>query len=157
MKLPLKAVTVLSTLALLFLCQPMHGQSASKPAAAGEQQRSELEGKWEGTEVGREAKGKVTLTVSGNSIDFHGADKREWYKATFTLPAGTEPKQLHGTITESPMPEFVGKTGISIYKIEDGTLTLTGRKPGNPEAPKEFKGEADTRTFVLKKVADQKR
>lgn len=155
MNLPLKTAIVFATLALSLPDNPAYSQETSKPAASAKQEKTELEGTWEGTEMGREAKGKVTMIVSGNSIDFRGADKREWYKATFTLPSGTEPKQLHGVMTESPLPEFVGKKAVSIYKVEDGTLTLAGRKPGNPEIPKEFQGE-DTRTFVLKKVKASK-
>lgn len=156
MKYPLNAAIVFATLVLSLPCQPAHGQDAPKPASSTKQQLTELEGTWEGTEVGREARGKATLKVTGKSLEFRGADKREWYKATITLPAGTDPKQLHGKITESPLPEFTGKTAVSIYKIENGTLTLVGREPGNTEVPKKFEGEADTRTFVFKKAAAKK-
>lgn len=114
-----------------------------------------LQGKWEGVEVGREAEGKCTMTVAGNAIHFQGSNKNEWYKTTFTLPAGTDPKQLHATITECPAPDFVGRSSFSIYKLEEGKLTLVGHRPGAPDAPKSFEGDAESRTFVFEPTQHQ--
>ncbi len=139
-------------LSILTLCSLLCAQETV--AAGGEQQ--ELEGKWEGVEVGHETDGKCTMTVSGSSIHFQGANKNEWYKATFALPPGTDPKQLRATIKECPSPDLVGKTSLAIYKIRDGALTLTGYKPGTSGAPKGFIGDADSRTFAFKKVGVQK-
>jgi hypothetical protein len=61
------------------------------------------------------------MTITGNSIHFQGSNKKEWYKATVMLPAGTDPRQLRGTITDCPQPDYVGKVAIAIFKIEDGT------------------------------------
>jgi hypothetical protein len=36
------------------------------------------------------------------------------------------------------LPQFVGKTSLAIYKLEDGTLTLTSNPPGKGEAPSAF-------------------
>ena len=91
------------------------------------------------------------MTITGNSIHFQGSTKDEWYKATFTLRTEASPKQLVAKITECSAPEFVGKSSYAIYKIEDGTLTLAGREPGSPDAPKSFGDDAGARRFVLKK------
>ena len=96
------------------------------------------------------------MRITGNSIHFQGANKDEWYKATFTLPTGTDPKQLLGTITECHSPDFVRKSSFAIYKIEGGTLTLVGHKPGVPDAPKGFEGDATSRSFTFKKAEPQK-
>jgi uncharacterized protein (TIGR03067 family) len=111
-----------------------------------------LQGKWEGVEVGKETKGPCTLTVSGNSLHFQGSQREEWYKATFTLPPNTDPKQLVGTITECPVPEMVGKSSTGIYKIADGELTLAGTKPGSGQTPKSFDEDPATRRFVFRKT-----
>ena len=42
--------------------------------------------------------------------------------------------------------------GLSIYKLEGGTLTLVGNEPGAPAAPKTFEGEQNSRRFVFKKA-----
>jgi hypothetical protein len=71
------------------------------------------------------------VTISGNSLSYYqpardpeGADF--WYATTFTLPAGTEPKQLHATILKnsSPEPADIGRVVVVLYEIEDETLTL---------------------------------
>ena len=88
--------------------------------------------------------------VSGNTLEFRGADTNEWYKGTFTLRKDQDPKQLVGLITDCPAPKYVGKTVYAIYRIETGTLTLTGNEPGNPDVPKNFDAPG-SRKFVLKK------
>ena len=112
-----------------------------------------LQGAWEGTESGREAEGKCTLTITANALRFQGVNKGEWYAGTFELPAGTNPAQLRGTIKDCPAKDFIGKVSLAIFKIEDGTLTLTGHAPGEAEVPKGFAGDATARTFVFKKAA----
>ena len=97
------------------------------------------------------------MTISGDAIDFIGGNKDEWYKATFTLPAGTEPRQLRSVVKACPAPELVGKISFAIYKIADGTLTLVGNKPGDPDVPKGFEGAATSRTFTFKKVEPRRR
>jgi uncharacterized protein (TIGR03067 family) len=119
-------------------------------------EKSKLQGKWEGVEVGRETEGKCTLTVDGDTIQFQGSNKNEWYKTLFDVPVGTEPRQLRATITECPAKDFVGKMACSIYRIENGNLTLVGHAPGIPEAPKSFDGDRDSRTFIFKKQTAEK-
>jgi len=115
-----------------------------------------LQGKWEGVEVGREGSGTCTLTVSGDTMHFQSWNKDEWYKATFTLPAATNPKQLKGTIADCPRPDMVGKTSTGIFKIEAGKLTLAGCKPGTGESPKTFDADASVRVFIFKKAPEAK-
>ena len=123
---------------------PTLGEEPSDELAA-------IQGTWKGTEAGQEKNGTCTLKIEGNSLHFQGWNKNEWYKGTFKLLPDRKPKQLHGTIKDCPVPEFVGKTAFSIYRIKDGTLTLVGRRPGDPEAPTGFK-DKKARRFVLKKA-----
>jgi hypothetical protein len=110
-------------------------------------------GTWEGVEIGREAAGKSRITFEGDSVHFQGADPAEWYKGTITAVAGADQNQLVAKVSECPFADFVGKSSFFIYKVENGKLTLVGHKPGDPNPPKSFEGDATSRTFVFTKVA----
>ena len=109
-----------------------------------------FQGTWNGREMGRQTEGACYFMMSGNALEFQGVNTNEWYKGTFVLREDTNPKQLVGTITECPDPKFVGKAVYAIYRIEEGTLTLTGNAPGNPEPPSSFDAPG-SRKFVFKK------
>jgi uncharacterized protein (TIGR03067 family) len=133
--------------------------TASIPApTASELQR--LQGTWEGVVVGDKSDDKYTITITGNSLHFH-RDSKFWFATTITLPAGTDPPQLHATIRDgAPGQESsVGKVVVAIYKIEDGLLTLATRGgDGDEETPKDFEATEDqglTR-YELRKVQPQK-
>ena len=88
--------------------------------------------------AGNEAHGKITITITGNSLHFH-RDTDFWFETTFTLPAGTYPQQLQATIKDCPQPcDDIGKVVFAIFKIEDGTLTLVGIQASAVEPPKTF-------------------
>lgn len=118
-----------------------------------------LEGTWEGFMVGAESK-KITITITNNSLHFH-RDTNFWFETTFTLPAGTDPKQLHATIKDgAPGQEnSVGKVVAAIYKIEDGKLTLAALGDGDEETPKSFEAAEDQglSRYELRKVQPQKK
>jgi hypothetical protein len=92
--------------------------------------------------LGQQADNKVTITFTGNSLFFQwleGSQKDKWYKANFTLPAGTSPQQLRATITSYFPTNDTGARDIgtvvnAIFKIEDGLLTLAGM-PGAEVEP----------------------
>ena len=93
---------------------------------------------WRGQEGAGAAARTNSLVLSGNNLDFHGANPQEWYKGTFTLHEDTTPKQMIVVITDCAAPQYVGKTANAIYKIENGTLTIAGNEPGNPAMPAAF-------------------
>lgn len=104
--------------------------------------------------VGAESDGKITITITDNSLHFH-RDPNFWYETTFTLPAGTDPQQLHATIQHSSPPEdAIGEVVFTIFKIEDGTLTLAGQQATAAEPPKTFPSSSEGPVFRydLKKV-----
>ena len=145
------AVTTLSILMPWGLLSTQAPDAASQPTAA---ELQPLPGSWEGVLVGREAAGKVSITITGNSLHFQGLNPDEWYETTFTLPAGTYPRQLHATIRDCPHPcDDIGKAVFAIYKVEDGTLTLVGIQATAAEPPKiidEIPGLEDNRVFRYK-------
>ncbi len=103
---------------------------------------------------------KITITITGNSFHFH-RDTNFWFETTITLPAGTDPKQLHATIKSSApgQESSVGKVVVAIFKIEDGTLTLATGGHGAEEMPKSFEATEDEvlTLYKLRKVQPQKK
>jgi hypothetical protein len=148
MKMIIKTALTITALSILVPCTLIRAQEASailQPTAAETQP---LQGSWEGVQRGHEPEGKYTMTVTGNSLHFQGPKTEDMYKATFTLPAGTFPQQLHATITDSSNPDDIGLVVFAIFKVENGTLTLVrfGRNP-----PLTFEGNQDYH-YDLKKV-----
>jgi uncharacterized protein (TIGR03067 family) len=109
-----------------------------------------LQGTWKGQEIGVNTEGECCLVVSGTTLAFVGVNTNEWYKGTFTLREDINPKKLAASITECCVPKYDGKTSYGLYRIEDGTLTLTANEPGSPAAPSGFDAP-DARHFVLRK------
>jgi len=135
----------------LLLC--LQAGCTSHPPTASELRR--LQGTWEGFLVGHEADGKITITTTGNSLDFH-RDTNFWFETTFTLPAGTDPQQLHATIKDcAPPADSIGQVVFAFFKIEDGTMTLAQFGNGKTEQPKSFQDE-DLYIYKLRKVQPRK-
>jgi uncharacterized protein (TIGR03067 family) len=159
MKMILKKSLGFTALSLLLPCILLGlqaGCTTNKPTAS-ELQR--LQGKWEGVMVGQE-KDKVTIIITGNSLHFDRGTNF-WFETTFTLPAGTDPKQIHATIKHSASEDSNGKVVLAIFKIEDGTLTLAGiRTPDDEDGlPKSFENVKETMSgrFELRKAQPQKK
>ena len=131
--------------------------AANQPTAV---ELQHLQGTWEGVLAGDKSDDKYTVTITGNSLHFH-RDSKFWFATTITLPAGTDPRQLHATIREgAPGQESsVGNVVVAIYKIEDGKLTLAAVPDGEEGTPKSFEaaeGKGLTR-YELRKVQPQKK
>lgn len=148
----LKTVLALAWLPALALAPKLHAQDAA--ATAAPKAIDSFQGAWEGQELGRESDGKWSLTVAGNTMRINGPGNREWYSATFTISPDETPKRMEATITDCPMPKWVGTSSKTIYKFEDGVLTLVGNRPGFPEGPKTFEGDPESRRFVFKRPAE---
>lgn len=117
-----------------------------------------LQGIWEGAVVGDESHKQITVTVTGNSFHFH-RDTNFWFQTTITLPAGTNPQQLHATIKDSAPPtNAVGSVVGAIFKIENETLTLVTRGGGADELPKSFEPTEDkgVTRYEFRKIQRQK-
>ena len=118
-----------------------------------------LQGTWEGVAVGDPSKKQITITITGNSLHFY-RDANFWFETTITLPAGTNPQQLHATIKDSSPPkDAVGQVVRAIFKIEDGTLTLATGGDGDEGTPKSFEateGQGPAR-YELRKIQPQKK
>jgi uncharacterized protein (TIGR03067 family) len=117
-----------------------------------------LQGTWKGVMVGHEKNGDLTITITDNSLHFH-RDAKFWFETTFTLPAGTDPKELHATINKGAQGQdsSVGKVVVAIYKIGDGKLTLVALGGGEEEKPKSFEDaeEKGLTRYELRKAQPQ--
>ena len=143
----LSGAFALSVAALFGACQ-------STPTRTAEELKS-LQGYWVG--VG-ESSGE-SITVTGHSLHYH-RDTNFWFKTTFTLLAGTDPKVLRITIKDcSPPTNPIGQVPFALFKIEDGTLTLASPydgEAGRPQRqPKSFDDE-HLSIMKLRKVQPQK-
>ena len=114
--------------------------SRSQPSDAGA-----LQGAWNSR-----GPGAASLKIQGANLEYHGADPREWYKATFTLREDTTPKQLVAVVTDCPFPQYKGKTSYAIYQMQGDTLTFAGNEPGDPAVPGNFDAPG-ARKFVFAK------
>ena len=151
MKLSIRTASILIGILSIAMSGAADDINNTSPATA---ESALLQGKWQGVEVGQEGNGTCTLTITGKAVSFDGRQNEEWYRATFTLPERTDPKQLLATITDCAVPEMVGKTCTAIYKIEQGKLTLTSFKPGSGKIPTSFEPDGAGRTFVFSKAAE---
>ena len=120
-------------------------QKAAKP------DQGAMQGTWKGRSVRDNPQHDVTFVVSGKSFDFRDeTETNNWYKGTFTLKEDVSPRQFIAKITDCAFPQYVGKTSIAIYKIENGTLTITANEPGKEEIPTDF-DSAESACIEVKK------
>lgn len=113
-------------------------ESSWKAESAVKSDLATLQKSWHGEEGGGPGGQTNSLILSGNNLEFHGANPQEWYKGTFTLREDTNPKQMIVTITDCPAQQYIGKVSNAIYKIENGNLIIAGNEPGNPAVPASF-------------------
>ena len=103
---------------------------------------------------------KCSITIKGNSLFFY-ARPGFWYQTTFTLPAGTDPQQLHATLRKGPNPKdsSIGQVVVAIVKIEDGVLSLAVNQDPQGPVPNTFVVETNSMIvrYDLKKVQPQEK
>ena len=113
-----------------------------------------LQGIWMGTGTYGEpdqAAG-VTVTITGHTLHFQGLKTNDWYEATFTLPAGTTPAQLHAQITASPDKGAIRKQVFAVFKLEAGWLTLAEVEAGALKSTKDEGKDPPLSTFGVGKL-----
>jgi uncharacterized protein (TIGR03067 family) len=112
--------------------------AASQAPAPAKSAPTAFEGSWHGHDVTPGHESPASITFSGQTLEFHGGDADDWAKGTFTLHEDATPKQFVGVVTDCAAPENIGKKACAIYKIENGTLTLTGSPLGSSDFPPAF-------------------
>jgi uncharacterized protein (TIGR03067 family) len=116
-------------------------------AGAVDSKETELEGKW----VGIPQIGNWAYEFSGGQFSITSPNPDIWYKGTFVIKTDNDPKQIDLLLKEMPIPQYIGKTSLGIYKIEENNLTLALNEPGNPKRPESFKATGGTQVFILTK------
>ena len=126
-----------------------------KSDSASHLQKSDLpslQGAWKGRVIQGDQVHPCSFGVSGSNFEFRDdAETDVWYKGTFSLREDTTPRHYIAVINDCPFPQYVGKTGTAIYRIENGTLTITANEPGNPAVPAAFDAPDAARLEVTKK------
>ena len=122
------------------------GATVASPDADGSQP---LQGTWAGTGSYGEpdSKNGVTVTITGHNLRYQGGRSNDWYDASFTLPRGTTPAQLHALITDSPDKGAIRKPVFAVFKLEAGWLTLAEVEAGAIESPRNEGKDQPLSTF----------
>lgn len=98
-----------------------------------------LQGAWKGRVIQGNPQHECSFLIIGKNYEFRDTtDTNVWYNGTFSLRQDTIPRQFIAVINECPFPQYVGRTGMAIYRMEDGVLTITGNEPGKPTVPLAF-------------------
>jgi len=120
-------------------------EQAAQKAETG----SELEGTWVGADAGGYG-GQWTFVISKGKVEVKGPES-EYYAGTVTLNTKTNPKQADFKIDKCSMPEYVGETSLSIYKLEGNKLTMAASEPGSMYRPTFFDSSGGVMLFSLTK------
>ena len=134
--------------------QTGEGQCSPSPILLPLSPLQELQGKWEGYDVGDESRQKILLTIKDKQLHFF-RDEDFWFKTTFTLSLDKKPLQLHATIKESADGDTDGEVVDAIFKIEKGIFKLASFGPDNQDPPKSF--DRYPSHYVLKKVCPEEK
>lgn len=134
-------IAVMVVTGLAFIGCRKSGDSAPSDMTA-------IQGMWVGNEAGEQAN-QCKLVIQGDTLEFHGSNPQEWYRATFVLDEHAQPKALDVHIRECGISKYVDEVARAIYSIEQGTFTLAGNEPGSPNRPAAF--GPDVRTFIFTK------
>ena len=111
-----------------------------------------LQGTWKGRVIQGNPEHPCSLVFSGRAYEFRDeVDTNVWYKGTFILREDIAPRQFIAVVSECPFPQYVGKTSMAIYRLENGTLTTAGNEPGIAAAPLAFDAPEAARMELKRK------
>ncbi len=94
-----------------------------------------LEGHWTGSNTAHPGQA-CTVHISGDHIDYRGADPNDWLRGTFALNENTEPKQINVTILSAGdgIQSFI----FGIYQVNGDKLTIAVAPHGFNVRPVDF-------------------
>jgi hypothetical protein len=116
----------LVAMALCLTSTAVRAQIGAAVVASEVDEAQPLQGTWIGTSNYGQAdqNGSVIVKITGHTLHYQGPKTNDWYDATFTLPTGTIPAQLHAFITASPDKGAIRKQVFAVFRLEAGWLTL---------------------------------
>ncbi|HEV2436264.1 MAG TPA: hypothetical protein VG077_09725 [Verrucomicrobiae bacterium] len=110
--------------------------------------KTSLEGQWLGYEASP-PNAKCEVTISGDRLEYRGAESNDWCRGVFLLDEKTQPMHLDLTIQESP--QNVGATALAIYEQQSNDLKIAVAPPGDPQRPVDFISGPNTRVIIFKR------
>lgn len=140
-------VPLISSILLLLLLSGGCAKKSQGPGPADDLEK--LEGTWIGPEIGG-SQGDWTFIFSGNHVRVNGPTQ-ESYAGIFQVNSRANPKQADFIIEESSIQDYVGKTSLGIYELQEKKLALAASEPGASTRPVSFQEKGDSRFWVLKK------
>lgn len=102
-----------------------------------------LEGTWTGNEIDG-LHDICTITFQGNRVSYMGSAN---YGGTFAVNDTLNPRTLTLLVDSCSYPQYIGLSVLSIYKIEEDSLTWAGNIPGSTEQPVSFIPTGTVRVF----------
>jgi len=111
--------------------------------------KSSLEGHWTGYDQSQ-PNAKCTLVITGNQLEYHGADPGDWARGTFELNEKTQPAQMDLMVTANPSKESVGKMLPIIYQMQGDELHVAVGSGGSVQRPASFAKVPNVRLFTFK-------
>jgi RNA polymerase sigma factor (sigma-70 family) len=108
-------------------------QAHTLAAVAASAEPQNLQGHWKGSNTAHPGQ-TCTLSISGDQIEYRGADPDDWLRGKFVLNDSTQPKQLNVTILE-PANSFI----FCIYRMSDDKITIAAAEHGSSKRPADFR------------------
>jgi RNA polymerase sigma factor (sigma-70 family) len=125
-----------------------HSRQANGPTlldAAGFRQSSSLEGHWKGSNTAHP--GKIcSVNISGDQIEYRGADANDWIRGKFVLNESTDPKQLNISILE-PANSFI----LCLFRVDGDRITIAAAEHGSTHRPLDFRPSQQVDVLELQK------
>lgn len=111
-----------------------HRMADARPASAsvGNASAQTLQGHWRGTNTAHPGQ-EVTISISGDQIEYRGADANDWLRGTFVVNDQANPKELDVTIHEP-----VKGTIFCLYQSDGDKITIAAAPHGSSMRPVDF-------------------
>jgi len=112
--------------------RPANSQAPLDAAGSGESSQQRLQGHWTGSNTAHYGQ-TCTLNISGDQIEYRGADPNDWLRGKFVLNDNSKPGQLNVTIIE-PASSFI----VGICEVKGNRLTIAVAPHGSSQRPVNF-------------------
>jgi uncharacterized protein (TIGR03067 family) len=101
----------------------------------------------DGTKLPEEEVKRITVRITGDKLEAYRDDKLIRV-AVLKLDPAKSPKTIDSHVTESDVPELLGKTLIGIYELTEDEYRICYGTVGKTERPTEFTARAGTGQYL---------
>lgn len=112
------------------------------------EQKTRFEGNWSGFDVTQPAE-VCKVTITGNQLEYRGAQSNDWCVGSFILDESAQPKQMDLTV-QGP-PEIAGKVMLFIYQQQGNEMKVSGAASGLPLRLVDFSPSQQSRVWSFKR------